>query len=191
MNKDCISIIEEFSHIDLTNYEYKCENCNETCDDCFNQICSCIYEISKVRNTITYSDECDIFSQNKEYSFLYVCENCYKYNIQETKNVIFFYKNPLHLESFEQLFIDVINIEQQKIQSNCQLPNVYVMQMNENGSYKSIFSHYEFKDNQINITNLFYENNECFTKYWEGLSEKEKEHFKIFKVKEYLKMVMN
>lgn len=186
MNKDVISIIEKYSQIDLINYQHKCEKCNKNCDGIIDEICSCIYKNSNV-NTGTYSNECNIFSQNIEYKFSYICENCYK---QLNKDVIFFFRNPLHLESFEQLFYDVVNIEQKKNINNCQLPNVYVMQMNGGGSYKSVFTHYEFQYNNTITTNLFYENNQCLSKYFEQLSENEKKHLEIFKIKEYLKMVL-
>ena len=187
MYKDIIGIIEQYSHIDLTKYEYKCENCNKNCDQ-FNEVCCCIFFESTTSNS-TYSQECDIYSTIQKYKFQYMCEKCYR---EKSRNdIIFFFRNILEIESFECLFNEILQVDKEKILKKCILPHIAIMQFNEEDSYKTIFTKYEFEDDSIISHNLFYESDQCLSKYFEGLSEIEKKHLKIFKVEEYLKISLN
>ena len=188
MYKDIIGIIEQYSHIDLTKYEYKCENCDENCDQ-FNEVCCCVYiELSTMFNA-TYSQECDIYKTSQKYKFQYICEKCYRQ--MSSSDVVFFFRNLLEIESFEYLFREILQTEKNKILKKCILPHISIMQFDEEDSYKTIFTKYEFHNDSIISHNLFYESDQCLSKYFNGLSEIEKKHFKIFKVEEYLKISLN
>ena len=94
MYKDVIGIIEEYSHIDLKNYKYKCDNCNTSCDE----ISCCIYSQSTTFNS-TYSSECEIYRQECDFKFQYICKTC-KNNIN--CDIFFYFKYMLEFESFEK-----------------------------------------------------------------------------------------
>lgn len=187
MYKDIINIIENYSHIDLTTYQYKCENCNVNCDG-DNEITCCIYSTTETFNS-TYSPECDFYKQVQKFKFQYICKNCYT-EVYSKYDIIFFFKNILQIESFEYLFDEILDQEKEKILKKCQLPKTFVMQFNEprHDTFKTIFTQYEFINNTIISHNLFYENTECLSKYFERLSATEKEHFNLFQVSSYLKL---
>jgi len=187
MHKDIIGIIESYAHIDLNTYEYKCENCNENCDQ-FNQISCCIYSQFTNSNITTYSVECDFYRIIQKLKFQYICSECY--NQISRYNIFFYFRNILEIESFELLFKEILESEKKKLLQKCQLPNVFIMQFNSQNCYKTIFTKYQFDNNSIISHNLFYENNQSLSKFFYALSQKQRTHFEIFKVEEFLKITI-
>lgn len=187
MNTDVISIIGQFSHIDLLNFEYKCEHCNENVEN----ICCCIYSEENIFNGI-FSSEIDFFEKIITYKYVYICQECYD-KIQQDKDIFFFFRNLLHIDSFEQLFEQILNIEKQKNIKNCIFDNnIQVMEFNQDQDwFKSIFTIFYYNKNKIIESNFLYENNECLSKYFYGLSTNEQIIFNDFKVLEYLELIQN
>ena len=188
MNNDVISIIGEFSHIDLHKLKYKCEHCNQNTEE----ITCCIYYQEQIDNG-TFSPEIDFFKKTITYYYVYICQQCYDYEIRDSYEIIFYFKNLLHIESFEQLFEQIINIQKQKINENCIFDNIQVMEFNNHSPewFKSIFTIFSYHNNKIIENHFLYENDQCLTKYYQGLSNKEQEIFKDYKVSEYLKLIKN
>ena len=186
MYKDVLDIIGLFSNMDLHNFKYGCDECNDKLN--YEEMITCIYKEDDDSFSTTLNDEIEFFISNYCYDFKYICPSCYD-SIYKYKEIVFLFPDFLELESVESLHNEIIKIKTKEILKNCIINNISISENNQIDNYKTLFTLYNFNDNQVIERTMLYMNDEPFDKYYDKLSKNIKKLFVDFKVEEFYKLV--
>lgn len=180
MYKDILQEIGKFANIDLINYQYICDHCNDKISH--DQMICCVYHTVTSFQT-SFNPEIEIYRTVKNYKNIYTCPDCYDSFIKYHETCIVF-PNLLDIESLEILLEDVVDIARKKILKECIMNNISITQANN----RILFTFYEFKLNKIIEHTFLYDNDEPFEKYFQRLSKSCQKYLNDFKIKEYFKL---
>lgn len=183
MIKDILKIIGEFSGNDLEDFKYICDSCNKKFNDF--DMCCIIYYHDKVSSK-PYNDFIDFYQKNRIFHYDYICSKCYK-EYYKYENMIFFCAMLLDLNSFEDIYYDIIKYKQEYHSHNCIMDNIAIEQNNTGNWYKTLIIKYDFIDNVIIEDCILYESTVPIIKYFQNNRDDLFQYYDIDKCIELLK----